>query len=220
VPLRPTIGLFFFATIVTPSLAHDIITTKLTFSREISRIFAAHCVACHGAGSDVPLATYAEARPWAVSIKEQVLARKMPPWGAVKGFGDLWPDQALSEEDIMIIAAWVVGGAPEGDPKLLPKSPSSLKLAPAPTVRDAAVIETQVRLKRPLRIVGIRPLANGPVETSRLTAQLPNGEIIPLVWLYQFDPKSQQVFTFRNPLYAPAGTIIQSSAPLRYALLN
>ncbi|MBV8898113.1 MAG: cytochrome c [Acidobacteriaceae bacterium] len=219
-PLRLKAGLFLFATVVTRSFGHDIITTKLTFSREIARIFAAHCLACHATGSEIPLSTYAEARPWAVSIKEQVLSRKMPPWGAVKGFGDLWPDHALSEEDILIIAAWVVGGAPEGDPKLLPKYASTLKVMQRPMQREAVVIDTQLELKKPLQIIGIRPLPDGIVETARLTARLPSGDIFPLVWLYQYDPKTQQVFTFRDRLPLPAGTVVQSSKPLRFALLD
>ena len=67
--------------------------------------------------------TYAEARPWAAAIKEEVLERRMPPWGAVKGFGEFKDDQGLTQEQIELIADWVEGGAPEGDPKLLPKVP-------------------------------------------------------------------------------------------------
>ena len=144
----------------------------------------------------------------------------MPPWGAVKGFGDLWPDRGLSEEDILIIAAWVVGGAPEGDPKLLPKNPSKLKVTPRAMVRDAVLVETQLELKKPLQIIGIRPLPDAVVETARLTARLPSGDVFPLVWLYQYDPKTQQVFTFRGRLPLPVGTVVQSSKPLRFALLN
>src|ERR1700760_2037425 len=88
-------------------LAHDIITTDLTYTRDISRIFARRCVSCHSQSSSIPLTTYEETRPWAVAIKEQVLARTMPPFGAVKGFGSLAPDGALSQEEIMIISAWV-----------------------------------------------------------------------------------------------------------------
>ncbi|HEY7306958.1 MAG TPA: cytochrome c, partial [Bryobacteraceae bacterium] len=103
-------------------VAHDIITTNLTYTRDISRILARRCVACHGEAASIPLTRYEEVRPWAVAIKEQVLSRAMPPWGAVKGFGDLEPDHALSQEEIMIIAAWVIGGAPQGDPALAPKT--------------------------------------------------------------------------------------------------
>jgi mono/diheme cytochrome c family protein len=54
-------GLLAFAP---PFHAHDIITTNLTFSRDVSRIFASHCLSCHGSGTDIPLTTYQEARPW------------------------------------------------------------------------------------------------------------------------------------------------------------
>jgi len=66
-------------------LAHDIITTNLTYARDISRILVRHCSSCHGAQSTIPLTSYEQVRPWAVGIKEQVLSRAMPPWGAVKG---------------------------------------------------------------------------------------------------------------------------------------
>src|SRR5213079_1453424 len=94
---------------------HDVITTPITFSREISRVFYRHCVTCHRqGGSAFSLATYEEARPWAKAIEEEVLERRMPPWGAVKGFGDFQDDQALTQEDISVFADWVEGGAPEG----------------------------------------------------------------------------------------------------------
>jgi hypothetical protein len=215
----PFMLLLIVLLLVLPDHAHDVITTKLTYSRDISRIFLKRCAACHAASASMPLTSYQEVRPWAVDIKEQVLSRQMPPWGAVKGFGNLLPDGALSQEEIMIIAAWVVGGAPEGDPKLLPKESSVSLPSKLPRMQDGPIVETQLRLSRSLPIIGIRPLSGAPIETARLTAQLPSGEIVPLVWLYRFDSKSQQVFTFRDSLLAPAGTVIESSTPLRFALL-
>ena len=205
--------------LVAPNRAHDVITTKLTYSRDISRIFLKRCTGCH-AGASIPFASYQQVRPWAVDIKEQVLSRQMPPWGAVKGFGNLWPDRALSQEEIMMIAAWVVGGAPEGDPKLLPKDSSAPSDASSPKVREGPIVQTQRRLLKSIQIIGIRPIPKTPVESARLSAQLPSGAIVPLVWLYQFDPKSGHDFMFRDPLLAPAGTIIESSAPLRFVLLQ
>src|SRR4051812_11822963 len=72
------------------SYAHEPITTKLTWTQEISRIFYKRCVSCHreGGASPMSLATYDEARPWAKAIKEEVLERRMPPWGAVRGIGE------------------------------------------------------------------------------------------------------------------------------------
>ena len=59
--------------------------------------------------------TYEAARPWAEAMKDETRERRMPPWGAVKGFGDFRNDQALSQEDIDLLAGWANGGAPEGD---------------------------------------------------------------------------------------------------------
>src|SRR6202171_1411842 len=101
---------------------HDIITTNITWDREILRIIHARCASCHRPdGRAFSLMTYNEARPWAVAIKEETLERRMPPWGAVKGFGDFRDDQGLTQEELHLISDWVEGGAPEGDPALLPK---------------------------------------------------------------------------------------------------
>src|SRR5438105_68430 len=105
--------------------AHDPISTGLTWSQEISRIVYNRCATCHAKGGNAPMSllTYADVRPWATAIKEEVLNRRMPPWGAVKGFGDFREDASLSQEEIMRIADWVEGGAPEGNSIYLPPVP-------------------------------------------------------------------------------------------------
>ena len=40
----------------------------------------------------------------------------MPPWDAVKGFGQFRDDPSLSQAEIDLLVAWVEGGAPEGNP--------------------------------------------------------------------------------------------------------
>ncbi len=157
-------------------------------------------------------------RPWAVDIKEQVLSRAMPPWGAVKGFGDLEPDHALTQEEIMIVAAWVIGGAPNGDPSLAPKSEQKTSPPHSPSVSDLQTVATRTKLESPISLLGIRPLATSTVNSSRLVAHLPDGRIQPLVWLYQYNAKSNRVFLFRQPLALPAGTRIEASEPVRFAL--
>ncbi len=53
---------------------HDLITTPITFDREIVRIIYTRCASCHhDGGSAFPLMTYEQARPWAVAIKDEVL---------------------------------------------------------------------------------------------------------------------------------------------------
>ena len=197
--------------------AHDIITTNLTYTRDISRIFARRCISCHGADSSIPFTSYEQVRPWAVDIKEQVLSRAMPPWGAVKGFGDLVPDRGLTQEEVMIIAAWVIGGAPAGDPAMLPKERPPVK-SPAIPLDDALVVTTRVILKKPLVISGIRPLTKHLVDSARIMARLPEGRIQPLLWLYRFDPKTGRAFTFRQPIVLPAGSVVESDTTLVFAL--
>lgn len=203
-----------------PLLAHDIITTNLTYSRDVSRIIDRHCLSCHGPGTDIPLTNYAEVRPWAVGLKEQVLSRAMPPWGAVKGFGNLSPDLALTQEDIMIIAAWVIGGAPSGDSTFLQAQTHGKPAAAAPTLAGAITVTNQATLKESIKAAAIRPIAESNVESARITARLPDGRIQPLVWLYRFNPKWNQTFRFREPIALPAGTVLESSAPVRFTLLQ
>jgi len=62
-----------------------------------------------------PLVTYKDARPWVVAIREEVLQRNMPPWGAIKGFGDFRNDQGLTPEEFELIVRWSEGGVPEGE---------------------------------------------------------------------------------------------------------
>ena len=64
--------------------------------------------------------SYSETRPWAKSIREAVLTRKMPPWFADPGYGRFANDRSLSPREIVVLAEWANSGAPPGDPKDAP----------------------------------------------------------------------------------------------------
>ena len=94
---------------------HVPITTKIVFNREIAQIFQRKCFQCHTEGNvSVPLTTYIEARPWAVAIKEEILEKRMPPWGAASGYGHFANDMSLTGREISLILSWADGGAPSG----------------------------------------------------------------------------------------------------------
>ncbi|MFL6216502.1 MAG: DUF3471 domain-containing protein [Blastocatellia bacterium] len=97
----------------------------VTFSKEIAPILYKNCVVCHHPNDLAPMSllTYKEARPWARSIKEKVVNREMPPWQADPHYGQFANDKRLSQEEVAAIAAWVDGGAKEGDAKDLPPAP-------------------------------------------------------------------------------------------------
>jgi len=97
---------------------------EVTFSNEVVRILQQNCQVCHQPGGIGPMSlmTYQDVRRWASRIKTQVVERNMPPYQYDTDYGiqDLKYDPRLSEEDIATIVSWVDGGAPEGDPALLP----------------------------------------------------------------------------------------------------
>jgi hypothetical protein len=192
--------------------AHDLITTKITWTREISRLMFDKCTSCHREGGTAfSLTTYEQARPWAKAIKEEVLERRMPPFGAVKGFADLLGDQALMQEQIELISAWVEGGAPEGDPVLLPKDPDvNPTRTTVPIVGAEFVVKGTEALPRAMTFAGIKPKTLAENASVRVVAQAPDGAVTPLLWIYQFREKFAQSYYFRKPLAFPAGTKIIS----------
>lgn len=60
------------------------------------------------------LTTYAEARPWARAIREQVVTRAMPPWFADPCCGKFEHDRRLGDREIATLAKWAETGAVEG----------------------------------------------------------------------------------------------------------
>jgi hypothetical protein len=94
---------------------HNPILTTVTFDREIVALLERRCIQCHVAdGMAMALGTYEEARPWAVAIKEEVLARRMPPWPAERGYGEFANDGGLTQREFDFLISWVDGGVPKG----------------------------------------------------------------------------------------------------------
>ena len=191
------------------ALAHDPISTKITWSREVSRLVFARCASCHReGGSSFSLMTYRQARPWAVAIKDEVLSRRMPPWGAVEGFGEFRDDESLTETQMEIIAAWAEGGAPEGDPALLPAAPETAKALPSPTGTELAV-DGRLVLSSAVRLIAIRPRALAAGASMQVIARKPDGSVEPLLWIYDYDPRFPRTYIYREPILLPAGTTME-----------
>ena len=201
--------------LVSSFAAHDVVTTSVTWNREISRIVFDRCASCHNEkGTAFSLMTYAQARPWAVAIKLEVLTRTMPPWGAVKGYGEFRNDQALTQEQIELITAWVDGGVPEGNPKdLLTKVPKFSTQGPVVARRNQIVVSGELTLARPFRLDGLVPDKVPPGTLLRIFAKLPDGSIEPLLWLYEYKAVHRHAFLLKKPLSLPAGTIIRGVPP-------
>jgi hypothetical protein len=192
------------------SSAHDVITTPITFSREISRLLNSRCAVCHRqGGSAFSLLAYAEARPWAKAIKDEVLERRMPPWGAVKGFGEFQDDQGLTQEQLELIADWVEGGAPEGDPQYLPKTPNVQPPSSGSPAPGGLPVDGELTLKTAVTVAGVRAREVPEGSSFMAVARRPDGTIEPLVWIYDYQPRFDHPYWYSAPLHFPAGARIE-----------
>lgn len=184
--------------------AHDPVG-KVTWDREIAPIVQARCVSCHAPGGQAPMAltTYEEVRPWARAIREEVLARRMPKWHIVRGYGDFANDRSLSPFEIALMTAWVDGGAPRSLPNTSPRTATAPPpRLPAPFVppsktRTATIPCTAERLPAG-HVLGFTPmLAHGGslrIDVARA------GFEEPLFWLRDFDVDAAETYWLRTPI--------------------
>lgn len=179
---------------------HDVVSTKLTWTREISRIFEKRCVGCHQEGGRGPMAlgSFSAVKPWAVAIKEAVLQRQMPPWPAAKGYGEFSNDFSLTQEEIVRIAEWVEGGAPEGDPVYLkpPDFSFSRWRAVARPAGGSLVVQAGTVIGRPVSVVAVRVDRPGKLWIGST----------PLVWGLRRD---SQWLLLGEPLRLAAGSVVE-----------
>jgi len=202
-----------------PAFSHDIITTKVTWNREISRIFFSHCVACHHEGGPAfAMTEYRDTFPWRTAIKEEVLERRMPPWGAVKGFGDFRNDQALTPEQLELVTSWSQGGSPEGEAKdIAAKDKLDEMIKESAWYDEAArgehragelVVQGDFKLTKPFVLDGMFPRNVAEDGSFQIVAEFPDGRVEPLLWLEGYKQQFAHVFLFREPMELPAGTVI------------
>jgi len=98
---------------------------QVTFTKDVAPILQEKCQSCHRPDTFAPMSllTYEEARPWAKSIKQKVVAREMPPWYIDKTVGvrHFKNDVSLTDQEIATIVKWADGGAVKGDPRDMPQ---------------------------------------------------------------------------------------------------
>jgi hypothetical protein len=103
------------AVIVLPhqALSHETVTTTVMFDREIVQILDRHCVMCHvERGLSFPLETYEQTWLARRKIRSEVIARHMPPWAALPGYGEFVNDNSLTLRETQFVVSWVEGLGP------------------------------------------------------------------------------------------------------------
>lgn len=116
--LTTVLGLMLLPAVAGAQGASD--RDQATFTKEVLPILQRSCQRCHRPDSVAPMSllTYEEVRPWARAIKQRTAVREMPPWFIERNVGvqAFKEDRSLSDEEIALIARWVDGGAPQGNP--------------------------------------------------------------------------------------------------------
>lgn len=93
------------------------IDQEIVFSEQIAPIIHNNCTPCHRPGEAGPfkLITYRDVAKRAKMVKHVTETRYMPPWPADRNYTHFLDEWGLSEDEILMIKAWVAQGAPEGD---------------------------------------------------------------------------------------------------------
>jgi hypothetical protein len=114
--LAGVVGLAILATAV--GEAHKPVTSKYTFNEHVFPILRDRCGACHVDGGAAPMSlmTFGDARPWAESIRAELVAGRMPPAQAETSVGAFKNARLLAPRDLDIVVTWATGGTPEGPP--------------------------------------------------------------------------------------------------------
>ncbi|MDE2506120.1 MAG: redoxin family protein [Planctomycetota bacterium] len=104
----------------------DVVATTasaVTYARDVAPLLLRSCVGCHRPGevAPFPLLVYRDAAKRAGQIADVVESRRMPPWKAMPGHGVFLDDPTLSAIEVDTLRRWADAGAPEGDPRDLPK---------------------------------------------------------------------------------------------------
>jgi hypothetical protein len=203
-------GLTLLLAVTTKLHGHDPSSAPITWNREMSRIVYERCASCHRQGGTAfSLMTYQDAQPRAAAIKDAVLSRRMPPWGAVKGFGNFTNDQGLTQEQISLVTDWVEGGTVRGNnPKALPPIPTFEPPVQFRIPSEAITITDDMVLADDVTAVGLFPAHVPNGATMQIVATFPNGHVEPLIWLYESRDNFLHPFQFRRPLRLPAGSRI------------
>jgi hypothetical protein len=112
---------------------------SVTFGKDIAPLYNQKCVRCHQPGGIGPfrLDTYESARMMAMASLQSVKAKRMPPFAAdVSGeCGDLEADEAMSDDDVKRLEAWVEQGLQEGPA-------TQLSLPKIPNLENAVSLKT------------------------------------------------------------------------------
>jgi hypothetical protein len=99
-----------------PGYAHKGVTSPFTFAADVGPILREHCGRCHTSGGIAPMSlwTHEETVPWADSMRFELVAGHMPPWGIDSTASRFKNVKALTARELNVLLTWASGGTPAG----------------------------------------------------------------------------------------------------------
>lgn len=103
--------------------------TTISYSMEIAPLLQDKCVRCHSAGNIAPfvMSDHGMVQSYAQSIKQELLAGRMPPWKADPYYSVCTNDFSLKPDQARKLVQWIDDGASKapGEPDPLATTPTS-----------------------------------------------------------------------------------------------
>jgi hypothetical protein len=135
---------------------HAATSNSVLFDREIVRILNIHCAMCHMSnGPAEDITTWQQTWLQRDAIHDQVLARHMPPWAAVSGYGSFKNTNQLTLREKRFIVSWVEGLGPRNAGEVYFNVPGEDGAQDEPV--SASFDITSWRLGEPDQIVRVAP---------------------------------------------------------------
>jgi AhpC/TSA family len=109
------------------------VQTNFTYATDIAPLLQAKCLRCHSEGNigTWAMTNHSIVSNFSLAIKNEVLARRMPPWHADAQYGSFTNDNSLTPDQAALLVQWINDGAPRGpgaDPLAL--APQSTNVFP------------------------------------------------------------------------------------------
>ncbi len=173
------------------------------------------------------LLTYDEVRPWVKAIRENVAARKMPPWHATASAAPFMNDRSLSQAELDTLVAWIDQGAPRGNPADMPALPSfpegewklgepdfviTLPEEEIPAGDPNYEIRARYTFPQDAFIMGFAPHMHYRGKDFTYTAHYPDGRDELLLKVENYDFNWQTNYLLADKLPMPKGTTIECVA--------
>ena len=154
--------------------SHETVNTTVLFDREVVRVLNNHCVMCHvEGGPSFPLATYEDVWLQRRKMSAAIIARHMPPWPAISGYGRFANENVVTLRESQFIVSWMEGLGPRNAGKVFTNT--SDPNAPKTTAVRARIDFTAWPLGPPDVVREIEPVvveANQPDDVKRAVIDL------------------------------------------------